>query len=57
MCIPFLSGGAQTFWILAAKANGLGLLCLGTKETIEFSEVADCFEPVARPEWIYRKVA
>lgn len=32
-----------------------GFLCLGSKESLKFSEVADKFEPVAEREKIYRK--
>ncbi|RYF16649.1 MAG: protein-glutamate O-methyltransferase CheR [Comamonadaceae bacterium] len=32
-----------------------GFLGLGTKETLDFSAYADSFEPVSRPERIYRK--
>lgn len=32
-----------------------GYLCLGSKESLKFSEVADLFEPVAAKEKIYRK--
>jgi len=35
----------------------LGILCLGTKETLAFSDVADKFEIVAKDEKIYRKIA
>jgi chemotaxis protein methyltransferase CheR len=34
-----------------------GFLGLGTKETLDFSAYADRFEPVSRPERIYRRVA
>lgn len=33
-----------------------GFLGLGTKETLDFSAYADRFEPVSRPERIYRRV-
>lgn len=33
-----------------------GFLGLGTKETLDFSAYADRFEPVSRPERIYRKI-
>ena len=32
-----------------------GFLCLGSKESLKFSEVDDLFEPVAKREKIYRK--
>lgn len=34
-----------------------GFLGLGTKETLDFSAYADRFEPVSRPDRIYRKLA
>jgi chemotaxis protein methyltransferase CheR len=33
-----------------------GFLCLGTKESLKFSEVADCFEAVSGKAKIYRKL-
>jgi len=35
----------------------LGILCLGTKETLAFSDVANKFEIVSKDEKIYRKIA
>ncbi len=34
-----------------------GFLCLGTKENLAFSDVADCFELVSKKDQIYRKHA
>lgn len=36
--------------------TGRGFLGLGTKETLEFSAFAQCFEPVAKAERIFRKL-
>jgi chemotaxis protein methyltransferase CheR len=33
----------------------LGFLCLGNKETLDFSSVADDFEVIDREQRIYRK--
>jgi chemotaxis protein methyltransferase CheR len=33
-----------------------GILALGSKESLRFSKFEDCYEPVAAPEKIYRKV-
>jgi len=45
-------------WVLNTFANSLGrggFLCLGTKETLEFSSIFDQFKPVNLEERIYQK--
>ena len=33
-----------------------GILCLGSKESLKFSEYEECYEQISRMEKIYRKV-
>ncbi len=46
----------RTLALFADSLCRRGFLCLGSKETLEFSSVSNSFESVAKKEKIYRKV-
>ncbi len=46
----------RTLTLFADSLCRRGFLCLGNKETLEFSTVSNSFESVAKKERIYRKV-
>ncbi len=45
----------RVFKLFMDSLSPLGFLCLGTKETVKFSQVADQFEMICKGEKIFRK--